>query len=259
MKAASMSTHLEVLFTPADFSTLQGRDLTDTACVVFDVLRATSTMVTAVANGAVAILPVCEISEALAVRRSHPGVLLAGERDGFRIRRELTGDVDFDLGNSPREFVPEVVSGKTIVMTTTNGTRGLRACQGAGLVLAASFLNLGAVARCLAQSSFARLCLVCSGTFEQAAYEDVLAAGALCDAVWESLASGGDISDSAQIARQIYLADQANLGQAVLRSRNARRLLSRSELRDDVPFCLQRDRYDFNLVCQSDGVLRRVD
>ena len=116
-------------------------------CVVFDVLRATSTFVTALHNGAKAIVPVSEISEALAFRRKQPDVLLGGERDGVRIRAAQTGGIDFDLGNSPREYTPEKVRGRTIVSTTTNGTRALRACAGAKTVLAASFLNLTATAR----------------------------------------------------------------------------------------------------------------
>ena len=98
---------LEVLFTPADFAALKSRPLNDTLCVVFDVFRATSSMVTALANGAEAIIPVGEIPEAVVIKRQTPAVLLAGERDGVRIRAALTGGPDFDLGNSPREFIKE--------------------------------------------------------------------------------------------------------------------------------------------------------
>src|SRR5215469_18620302 len=119
---------LEVLFTPADFAALKKRKLDHTLCVVFDIFRASSTMITALANGAAAIIPVGEIPEALAIKRDKPDVLLAGERDGVRIRAKLTGGIDFNLGNSPREFTPEIVASRTIVTTTTNGTRALRSC-----------------------------------------------------------------------------------------------------------------------------------
>ncbi|MDB6057229.1 MAG: hypothetical protein JWO95_1073, partial [Verrucomicrobiales bacterium] len=76
-------------------------------------------MVTALGNGAEAIMPVSEIAEAMALARKNPGALLAGEREGFRIRAAQTGSVDFDLGNSPREFTRERVGGKKIVITTT--------------------------------------------------------------------------------------------------------------------------------------------
>src|SRR6266536_3353077 len=119
---------IEVLFTPAEFETLRKRDLSEATCVVFDVLRATSSMVTALANGAEAIIPVSEISEALEIKRKEPEVLLAGERDGLRIEANLTGSISFDLGNSPREFTREKVAGRKIAITTTNGTRALRSC-----------------------------------------------------------------------------------------------------------------------------------
>src|SRR5579884_2466205 len=99
-----METSLEVLFTLAEAAALPTRELNNTVCVVFDVLRATSTIVTALADGAEAVIPVTEIPEALDWRKKHPKFLLAVERDGFRIRADLTGGVDFDLGNSPREF-----------------------------------------------------------------------------------------------------------------------------------------------------------
>src|ERR1019366_1376956 len=141
-----MTTTLEVLFAPTEFALLNQRDLRQTVCVVFDVLRATSTMVPALANGATAIAPAAEIAEALAIRQRQPEILLAGERDGIRIEGRLTGGLGFDLGNSPREFTAAKVGGKTVAMTTTNGTRALRACARAAVVLVGSFLNLRATA-----------------------------------------------------------------------------------------------------------------
>jgi 2-phosphosulfolactate phosphatase len=245
-----MTRTLEVLFTPAEFAALTTRDLSHTTCVVFDVLRATSSMVTALANGATAIIPVSEIAEALALKRSQPDLLLGGERNGLRITANLTGGTDFDFGNSPREYTAAKVAGKTIVSTTTNGTRALRACAGAGAVFAGSFLNLAATARTLAANPPENVLLVCSGTHAQAAYEDTLAAGALCDLLWAQVANEG-ITDSARVAWQVYLAAQADLPGAMQHSRNARRLLALPELRDDVAFCLQRD--VFNLAAIADG------
>jgi 2-phosphosulfolactate phosphatase len=171
---------IDAILSPAELPALARRDLRDTACVVFDVLRATSTFVTALHHGAKAVIPVAEISEALALRQKQPGVLLGGERDGVRIRAAQTGVGDFDLGNSPREYTPEKVRGKTIVSTTTNGTRALRACAGAKTVLAASFLNLTATAQFIRLLQPVQILLVCAGTGENLADEDVLAAGALC-------------------------------------------------------------------------------
>ena len=77
-----MTRSIEVLFSPAEFSELAQRDLSRTACVVLDILRATTSMMTALANGAEAIIPAAEIPEALAIKEERPEVLLAGERNG---------------------------------------------------------------------------------------------------------------------------------------------------------------------------------
>lgn len=249
-------TGLEVLFTPADFAALARRDLSQTWCVVFDVLRASSSMVTALANGAQAVLPVEEIPEALAAGARLENVLLAGERDGVRIDSSLTKGRAFDLGNSPREFTKSVVGGKTIVMTTTNGTRGLKACSHAKGVFAASFLNMSATASAVLAGRPTALLVVCSGTFEQAAYEDVLGAGCLCDLVWELYPNAQ--TDSAQIAREIYQNSREDLLHAITRSRNGRRLLSRPELHDDVEFCLRRDSYPIVTEMMRDGFVRQI-
>jgi 2-phosphosulfolactate phosphatase len=243
---------LEVLFAPAEFAALNGRDLTHTTCVVFDVLRATTTMVTALANGASAIIPAAEIPESLELQARHPGSLLAGERDGLRIRAELTGGVDFDLGNSPREFIQETVAGKSIVMTTTNGTRALRACASAQEVLVSAFVNLNATSRHLRERQPAHLLLVCGGTFEQMAYEDILAAGALCDSLWSQYREGA-VADSALVAREIFDSGKADLFGALSRSRNGRRLIARPELSEDVRWCARRDAFPLVTMLQLDG------
>ncbi len=269
---------LEVILTPAELPALKQRDLRNAACVVFDVLRATSTFVTALHHGARAIVPVSEITEALAIRQQQPDVLLGGERDGARIRAVQTGGMDFDLGNSPREYTPEKVRGKTIVSTTTNGTRALRAGAGAKTVLAASFLNLAATAAFLQQLSPAHVVLVCAGTRENTALEDVLAAGVLCGMLirWgetpgkpnsklKQFGSRGrsphqteacEFSDSAEIAWRAHVQAKSDLAAAVATSENARRLLAIAELRDDVAFCLQRDIFPLVARLEADGAIR---
>lgn len=252
-----MSGSLEVLFSPAEFAALRQRDLRNTTCAVFDILRATSTMITALANGAQAILPVEDIPQALALRRQSPEVLLAGERNGVRITASLAGGVKFDLGNSPREFTPDKIRGKTIVMTTTNGTRALRACAGAQTVLIAGFLNLQTVASWLRNHPTQNLLLVCSGTYEEAAMEDTLAAGALCDLLWSGL-SGEQAADSAMMSRQLYLGARADLLNAIRASKNGRRLLALPDLRDDVAYCAQRDTVQFVAGMSEDGSVRKL-
>jgi 2-phosphosulfolactate phosphatase len=246
---------LEVSMAPAEFEALKPERLQNAVCVVFDVLRATSSMVTAFAQGAEAVLPVSEISEALDARRRDPAVLLAGERHGLRIRAAQTGGVDFDFGNSPREFTRDKVSGKKIVTTTTNGTRALRAAAPAKATLICSFLNLNATARWLRKEQPEELLVICGGTFEEAAFEDVLAAGALCHAVWPGN-EDCHISDAAEIARQLYGLWKDNLSGAMQGALNARRLLANPDLKDDVAYCLQLDSLDIVASLRTDGWIR---
>jgi 2-phosphosulfolactate phosphatase len=252
---------IETILTPAELPALAQRDLRATACVVFDILRATSTFVTALQNGAQKIIPVSEISEALACKKAEGGkrkaeaILLGGERHGVRISAE---GIDFDLGNSPREFTPEKVCGKTIVSTTTNGTRALRACAGAKIILASSFLNLTATAEFLNQRQPEEILLVCAGTGEGVALEDVLAAGALIELLTPHVPARPNISDSSEIALRSFLQAKADLAAALAGSQNARRLLAIPELHDDVAFCSQRDIFNLVAEMKSDGAIRRV-
>src|SRR5436190_17555197 len=168
-------------------------------------------MVTALANGAEAIVPVSEIAEALEIKRKEPDILLAGERDGLRIDAKLTASIPFDLGNSPREFTKEKVAGKKIVMTTTNGTRALRSCAHAETILVSSFLNLKATAEYLQTRKPLHVLVVCSGTFEQPALEDVLAAGALCGCL-DRRDFKPDYSDSVGMAVSLFAEASSRLG-----------------------------------------------
>jgi 2-phosphosulfolactate phosphatase len=253
---------IETILTPAEVPALAQRDLHATACVVFDVLRATSTFVTALHHGAKAIIPVSEIAEAVAFKNSEFGIrnsesiFLGGERHGVRISAD---GIDFNLGNSPREYTPEKVCGKTIVSTTTNGTRALRVCANAQTVLAASFLNLTATATFIRRENFENVLLVCAGTGENTALEDVLGAGALCDLlVGTAQGAVPTISDSTQIALRAWLEANPDLVAAISSSQNARRLLAIPELCDDVTFCLQRDICPLVAKMDADGAIRRL-
>ena len=271
---------IDAILSPAELPALAKRDLRDATCVVFDVLRATSTFVTALHNGAKAIVPVSEIAEALALRQKQPDILLGGERDGVRIRASQTGGIDFDLGNSPREYTPEKIRGKTIVSTTTNGTRALRACAHAQTVLAASFLNLTATAQFIRWLHPAQIVLVCAGTRENIATEDVLATGALGEMLIRCGETTGEpkgeqnpqrsgsrvrsphqnaayeFSDSVETARNAWRKAKSNLFEVVSEAENARRLLAIPELRDDVAFCLRPDVYNLIAALGRDGAIR---
>jgi 2-phosphosulfolactate phosphatase len=261
---------VEVIFAPAEYAALGARDLSGTVCVVFDILRATTTMMTALANGAAEIVPVSEIAEALALREKDERLLLAGERGGLRIRAEQTGSVDFNFGNSPREFTEERVRGRRIAITTTNGTRALRACAHAAEVWIGSFLNMAALAKAVAGSNLSEVLIVCAGTAEEASLEDTLAAGALCETLeWsnaDARASGAlgetrptvpvRLRDSAQIALATYLQNKRDLLGAMANARNGRKLLSIPELAPDVAICFQRDTLSIIARMHRDGAIR---
>jgi 2-phosphosulfolactate phosphatase len=243
---------LQTTSTPADFEALAQTDLSGTTCVVLDILRATSSMITALANGAEQILPVATIEEALAAKAKHPEALLCGERDGLRITAAQTGGTEFDLGNSPREFTSDAVVGKTLITTTTNGTRALRACVNAEHTLVASFLNLTATTDYLRTAKPNQLVIVCGGTYEEAALEDTLAAGAIAESVWDLF---DECDDASQAARLLFAS--APVEETLPQAKNAQRLLSLPDLAEDVEHCLQSDRYPFTATVAANGMIRR--
>lgn len=147
----------------------------DTA-VVIDVLRACTTIVYALASGAKQVVPCLEVAEALnkAGQFSLSEVLLGGERQGVMID-------GFDLGNSPAEYRPEVVSGKTIVFTTTNGTRAMDRCRKARRVYLAGFVNVSAVCDRLLDAE--RIHIICAGTKGEFSRDDILLAGLMVEKI----------------------------------------------------------------------------
>jgi phosphosulfolactate phosphohydrolase-like enzyme len=122
--------------------------------------------------------------------------------------------------------------------------------------LIGAFLNLRAVVNWVRRELPTHLVLVCSGTREQAALEDTLAAGALCERLWPYYA--GQAADSAEIARRIYPLFQADLPGAMKHARNGQRLLNHPELRPDVYYCIQRETLSFVAGLHPDGAVRRL-
>ncbi len=220
---------------------LPAAGLAGTAVAVIDVLRATSTAVAALAAGAAALRPCAgpEEARALAERLRAAGVpcLLCGEAGAVRVP-------GFDLGNSPREFTPEAVAGREVVLATTNGTRALRLLpEGVAGVALASFLNASAAAAWLAaRASPAGLVLACAGTEGAFSYDDFLCAGALVDRL-EALRPDGIVPDDlARAARDAYRQNRGGLAAALAACRHARHLF-RLGLGEDVAFCAREDVY----------------
>jgi 2-phosphosulfolactate phosphatase len=166
--------------------------------VVLDVLRASTTIATALAAGAAAVRPAAAVADARSLAaRLGPAAILGGERGGLRIE-------GFDLGNSPAEYTADRVAGRTVVITTTNGTAALAACAAAREVLVGAIVNrsaVAAVARRLAEAGgIGRVHLVCAGTDGLVSAEDVLAAGAILDAAARAPAAADDLLDTAALA-----------------------------------------------------------
>jgi 2-phosphosulfolactate phosphatase len=143
-------------------------------------------------------------------------------------------------------------------MTTTNGTRALTACRGAGRVWVGSFLNLNAAIEALYRQPPDNLTLVCAGTHDEAALEDTLAAGAYCDRLWP-LYSRGRVSDAARMARDVFRAHAHDLFAAVAESRNGRRLLSIPDLAADVALCLAVDSHPVLAQMNRRGEVESVE
>ncbi|WP_426453388.1 2-phosphosulfolactate phosphatase [Paenibacillus sp. S-38] len=200
--------------------------------IVIDVLRATSTMLAALANGCHAVIPVETVEQAKELQL--PGHLLGGERGCRRIP-------GFDLGNSPAEYTPQSVGGTVLVMTTTNGTRAIRKAEQAGRILAGSLLNARACAR-KAQVLGREVVILCSGTRDIFSFEDGLGAGAIVDELVGAAYEAGQSGDSLQVndfglaMMHAFRSAKDNLEGALFACENGRRLASLG-FREDVIFC----------------------
>ncbi len=186
-------SHLYVHYLP---ELVPAEALAGNTCVVIDVLRATTTIIEALANGAAAIAP-CLTIEAAHEQKSRLGShapLLGGERAG----RPIAG---FDLGNSPAEYSANRVGGRSVALTTTNGTKALLHCQAARTVLVAGLVNLSAIVQRLRATPSLPIDVLCAGTDGLITREDVLLAGAIVAGV-SSTASR--LNDEAFIARDAW-------------------------------------------------------
>ncbi|MBI5209157.1 MAG: 2-phosphosulfolactate phosphatase [Elusimicrobia bacterium] len=226
---------IDVILTPTEIRTLPDRDLSGSVCVIFDVLRATSSMVTALANGASRIVPADSVEHARTLAAGLPGSLLAGEKNRVRIP-------GFDLANSPPAFTAPAVAGRTIVMATTNGTRAIHAAKKAKAVYVASFLNVSATARAVAAllpGCGHGLKIVCAGTVADFSWEDCLAAGCLVELVQKRL-PGVELSDAAMAAFSAYHLNRRGLTRSLKAGANGRALMKLG-LERDISWCGRMD------------------
>jgi len=225
--SASLKT-IETCFTPALFEPEQSKG---TIVVIIDILRATSSICTAFANGAEAIIPVAEVEEAKSYKAK--GYLVASERDGITL--------DFaDFGNSPFNFTKEAVENKTIVYSTTNGTglinRALLAAPAA--VVVGAFLNISALAHWIDQQE-QNVTLFCAGWKKRFNLEDTVFAGAIAEKLMQT-AKYSINCDSTHAAIDLWLAAKNDLRGYIEKAAQRSRLREKN-LDDCIDFCLQHD------------------
>lgn len=205
-------------------------DLSGKIVVVVDILRATSTMTVALAQGLKSIIPVATVEECLVYKKN--GCLTAAERNGLKVD-------GFDLGNSPFSFLENDFSGMELAMTTTNGTKAIHLSNAAEEVLIGSFLNLGAVAKYL-KSQDRDVLVFCAGWKGHVNIEDTLFAGALVTALVDTFVVDHDM---AIISQHLYAAAKTDLVKFIAGSSYCIRMETKG-LKNDIEYCLQVDKFN---------------
>ncbi|MDR3543553.1 MAG: 2-phosphosulfolactate phosphatase [Desulfosporosinus sp.] len=204
--------------------------LEDKLVIVIDVLRATSTMVTALANGCQAIIPVLTPEEALERRLTLPGSLVGGECQALPME-------GFDFGNSPFDYVPEKVGGKRVIMTTTNGTRAIRDAIAAPMIWMASFLNMQSIISAIIglfgdDCRFQGIVVFCAGTEERFDLPDTLCAGMLIEALGPNVI----LNDLGEAARMLFRSSENQLVDKIRNSVHGKKLISLG-FEQDLVYC----------------------
>ena len=223
--------NLETLFIPEEIKNIE---LAGKLVVVIDVLRASSTIVTALANGCRGFIPILspEQAEEKAQQFEKERVLLGGEREGKKIE-------GFDLGNSPREYKREVVKDKTIIFSTTNGVKTLEMVKNAHRIIIGSFLNLQAVCNyCINYKG--DILIICSGREGKYSLEDAACAGMLIDSLKNAFSDTCQESDANLTAQLLYKKFGNNILEILQKSQHGRYLESIG-LGEDLKFCSQLD------------------
>ncbi len=243
---------IDVLCTPTEIP-IAFHDTSGAPCAVIDVVRATSTLIVLGEQRARVVAIVASPAEARAYAAHHPGFLLAGEIGGRM-------PPDFDLGNSPHQMATTPVTGRDVVLSTTNGTRTLVAAQraGAGLIAIAALRNATAVARQLLQAGRDTSALIiCSGRDQRLALDDFYTAGVLVREA-ATLAAAQQLTlqltDSALLAREYAAAHEPY--DALSRSNSGQSVLL-AGLGEDLAYCAQLNATDIVPLVQvaPDGSL----
>jgi 2-phosphosulfolactate phosphatase len=223
-----MSKNIHITLTARD---IREEQLIGKVAVVIDVLRATSVMITALANGARWVKAVASVDEALGLKSE--GVLLGGERQALRIE-------GFDCSNSPLDYTPAVVSGKGIVLSTTNGTLAISKCRKAEELHAGGFINHQVLTGYLSAQSLP-VELVCAGTNGEFSLDDFLCAGLICNTLNQS--GGFVFDDLGRLAIHAWESGHSDIHTALARATHYNILKSKGfDL--DLDYCLKQDTHN---------------
>ncbi len=216
--------NLEVCLTPA---LLHLYDFKASIVVVIDIFRATSSICYGIENGAEAIIPVATIEACESYR--HSEFLLAAERNGEVV-------AGFDFGNSPFSYIQEKVEGKTIVLTTTNGTHAINLSRGASKIVIGSFLNLTALCNWL-KTEPNDVLLLCSGWKDKVNLEDTLFAGGVVHLLKDE---DYHLDDSGIASEDLYALAKGDLNNYLKKTSHSERL-KKLGIEEDIAFCLNLD------------------
>lgn len=226
------SKKIEVCFTPA---LLHLYDIQESIVVVIDIFRASSSICYGIDNGAEAIIPVATVEEC----HSHcaTGFLLAAERNGEVVE-------GFDFGNSPFAYSKEKVAGKTVVLTTTNGTHAIHQSLDASQIVIGSFLNLTALSDWLKLQD-RDIMLLCAGWKDKFNLEDTIFAGAV---IYNLHDERYNLDDAGIAAEDMYKIGKDDLNSYLQKTSHSERL-KKLGIEEDIRFCLKVD------ICTSIPVL----
>lgn len=238
---------LNVYATP---DSVQDKDLKDRNVVVIDVLRATSTILAALINGCKEVIPAIEIEEVINMSKNYEkdSYLLCGERN-------IDAIDGFHLSNSPLEYTADRVSDKTLLFTTTNGTRAIRKVVDAREVIMCSLTNVDVVAEHLAREKN-DTAFVCAGTDGQFSMDDVVTAGAVISRL-RDLADNLELGDLAVVAEVMYKNNNGNLHSLLANSTHYKRLMDKG-LKDDIDYCLTLNAAPVVGIFKN-GIIRTLD
>jgi 2-phosphosulfolactate phosphatase len=194
--------NIELILTPPE---IEPEVLTNKNTVSIDVLRASTTITTALQNQCRQIIPVAEVETAkkLASFQSRETTLLCGERNGKRIE-------GFHLGNSPSEYSVEIVKNKTLIFTTTNGSRLLTQTQNCKNSFVASFVNISQVTDFLLHDN-SDVVILCAGRVNRFSLEDTVCGGMIVNRLYRTLEKGVQLTDTALAAMVLYQKFQNNI------------------------------------------------